>query len=118
MNQQFKMVKSMIDMQKASTEGTLNSLTVMWDQTAIFFDGATWLPEEGRKQLRQWVDINKKACEGLMSALDNGYSNLGKLFSEARQQEKAEASTKAATKTETGVASKPRRTGIPKKKAV
>ncbi|MGA3117522.1 MAG: hypothetical protein ABSF90_24185 [Syntrophobacteraceae bacterium] len=81
MNQQFKMLKPMIDMQRASAEGMLNSLTVMWDQTAIFFDGATWLPEEGRKQLRQWVDINKKACEGLKSALDSGYSNLEKFFS-------------------------------------
>ncbi|MGA3118842.1 MAG: hypothetical protein ABSF90_31025 [Syntrophobacteraceae bacterium] len=116
MNQQFKMLKPMLDMQRASAEGMLNSLTVLWDQTAIFFDGATWLPEEGRKQLRQWVDINKKACEGLKSAVDGGYSSLEKFFSEARRQEKADESTKAAT--EIGAASKPKRTGIPKKKSV
>jgi hypothetical protein len=81
MNQQFKMLKPMIDLQRASAEGMLNSLTVMWDQTAIFFDGATWLPEEWRKQFRQWVDINKKACEGLKIAIDSGYSNLERFFS-------------------------------------
>jgi hypothetical protein len=118
MNQQFKIAKQMIDMQRASAEGMINSLTAMWDQTGTLLEGATLLPEEGRKQLRQWVDVNKKACEGLKSAVDSGYSNLEKFFSEARQQEKAEASTKAATKTETGAASKPKRTGIPKKKAV
>ncbi len=47
MNQQFKMAKPMIDMQRASVEGMLNSLTVMWDQTAIFFDGAPGCRKRG-----------------------------------------------------------------------
>jgi len=45
------------------------------------FRWGTWLPEEGRKQFRQWLDINKKACEGLKIAIDIGYSNLEKFFS-------------------------------------
>ncbi len=81
MNEQFKIAKQMIDMQRASVDGMINSLTMMWDQTANFFDGAACLPEEGRKALRQWVDINKKACEGLKIAIDSGYSNLEKFFS-------------------------------------
>ncbi len=81
MNQQFKMAKPMIDMQRASAEGMLNSLTMMWDQTAMLLDGATWLPEEGRKAFRQWVDINKKACEDLKAVIAGGYSNLEKFFS-------------------------------------
>ena len=81
MNQQFKMAKPMIYMQRASAEGMLNSLTMMWDQTAMFLDGATWLPEEGRKAFRQWVDINKKACEDLKAVIAGGYSNLEKFFS-------------------------------------
>lgn len=81
MNQQFKMAKPMIDMQKTSAEGMLNSLTVMWDQTAIFFNGAAWWPEEGRKQFRQWEDINKKACEGLKVGINSSYSNLEKFVS-------------------------------------
>jgi hypothetical protein len=38
------------------------------------------LPEEGRKQFRQWEDINKKACEGLKIAIDSSYSNLEEFF--------------------------------------
>lgn len=67
MNQQFRMTKQMIDMQKASFDGMINGLISMWDQTGGVFEGASWLPEEGRKALKQWVDINKKACENLKS---------------------------------------------------
>jgi hypothetical protein len=76
MDQQFKMTKQIIDMQKASAEGVINGLTMMWEQTAILVDSASWLPEEGRKQFKQWVEINKRACEGFKSAIENGYSNL------------------------------------------
>ncbi len=87
MNQQFRMTKQMIDMQKASFDGMINGLISMWDQTGGVFEGASWLPEEGRKALKQWVDINKKACENLKSAIDSGYSNLDKLFETTAKQE-------------------------------
>jgi hypothetical protein len=38
------------------------------------------LPEEGRRAFKQWVDVNKKACENLKNAVDIGYSNLEKFF--------------------------------------
>ena len=81
MNPQFRIVKQMIDMQRASVDGTINGMIMMWEQTAMLLEGATWLPGEGRKAFQQWVDINKKACEDLKSVIDSGYSNLGKFFS-------------------------------------
>ena len=80
MNQQFRMVKQMIDLQKASSDGMINSLIMMWEQTGTLIEGATLFPEEGRKALRQWVDINKKACENLKSAIGSSYSSLEKIF--------------------------------------
>lgn len=79
MNQQFGMVQQMIDVQKASVDGLINGFIMMWEQTGIFFDGAIWLPEEGRKVFRQWVEINKKACEDLKGAMGGGYSHLEKV---------------------------------------
>ena len=80
MNQQFRMTKQMIDMQKASLDVMINGMILMWDQTVSMFESAAWLPEEGKKALRQWVDVNKKACENWKSAIDSGYSSLNKLF--------------------------------------
>jgi hypothetical protein len=80
MDQQFKMAKQMIDMQKASVEGSINGMITMWEQTASLLESALWLPEEGKKAVRQWMDINKKACEDLRNAVASGYSNLEKFF--------------------------------------
>lgn len=77
---QFKLAKQMIDMQKASVDGMINGLTMMWDQSAAFLEGATWFPEEGRKAFKQWVDLNKKACENLKDLVNSGYSTLEKFF--------------------------------------
>jgi hypothetical protein len=87
MNQQFRMVKQTIDLQRASSDGMINSLIMMWEQTGTLLEGAALLPEEGRKALRQWVDMNKKACENLKSAIGSSYSSLEKLFGTSGQQE-------------------------------
>jgi hypothetical protein len=91
MKEQFAMVKQMIDMQKASSDGMINGLIMMWEQTGTIVDGTPWLPEEGRKALREWVDMNRKACENLKSAIDSGYSGLEKFLGSTAQQGKPKA---------------------------
>jgi hypothetical protein len=81
MNQQFGMAKQMIEMQKTSCESIINSMIIMWEQSGNMLEGATWFPEEGRKAFRQWVEVNKKACENMKSAISSGYANLEKFFS-------------------------------------
>jgi hypothetical protein len=87
MNQQFRMVKQMIDLQRASSDGMINSLILMWEQTGTMIEGATLFPEEGRKALRQWVDINRKACENLKSVIGSSYSGLEKFFETSGQKD-------------------------------
>jgi hypothetical protein len=87
MNQQFRMVKQTIDLQRASSDGMINSLIMMWEQTGTLIEGATLFPEEGRKGLRQWVDMNKKACENLKSVIGSSYSSLEKFFGTSGQQD-------------------------------
>ena len=87
MNQQFKMMKQMIDMQRASSDGMIKSMIMMWEQTGSLLEGAVWFPEEGRKAFRQWVDINKKACENLKGAIDSGYSSLEGFFGSTAKNE-------------------------------
>ena len=77
---QFKPAKQMIDIQKASVEAAINGLSMIWEQSAVFFEGATWLPEEGRKAVRQFADVNKKTLEGFRCAIDSGYSDLEKFL--------------------------------------
>ncbi len=85
MNQQFRLIRPIIDMQKASVESMINNLILMWEQSENLFGGALWLPEEGRDAFRQWVEINKEACKDLKKAVDRGYSSLESGFEKTAQ---------------------------------
>lgn len=76
------MAKQMIDMQRMSVEGMINNMIMFWDQTGSvmtsFMDKAAWIPEEGKKTFREWIESNKKGCETLKNAVNNGYNSMGK----------------------------------------
>ena len=82
MYEQSAMAKQMIDLQRMSVEGMINNMIMFWDQTgsmlSSFLDKSAWVPEEGKKTFREWVDSNKKGCETLKNAVNSGYNNLGK----------------------------------------
>lgn len=84
MDQQMKMAKQMIDIQRASFDGMLNNIVMFWEQTESmmnsFLNQAVWMPEEGKKAFRDWADNNKKSCETFKRAVDEGYRNLEKYF--------------------------------------
>jgi hypothetical protein len=77
MNQQARVLKQMIAMQKASFDGMISALISMWEQTGGFTEGAVWVPEEGRKAFK--------------SIIDSGYSNLEQFFGTAAQGEKQQS---------------------------
>jgi hypothetical protein len=82
--QSAAMVKQMIDLQRIGVEGMIGSVIILWDQTGsvlnAILEQAPWTPEEGKKVFRAWVDSNKKGCETLKEAVNNGYTNLAKYF--------------------------------------
>ena len=84
MYEQSAMAKQMIDLQRMSVEGMINNMIMFWDQTGnvlnSFLDKAAWVPEEGKKTFREWIESNKKGCETLKNAVNNGYNNLGRCW--------------------------------------
>lgn len=89
--QTASMAKQMIDLQRVSVEGIMSSAVMFWDHAGnivnSFLAQAAWIPEEGKKACREWIDSNRKGCETLKDAVADGYTNLGKFF------EKSAAST-------------------------
>ena len=55
----LKMAKQMIDFQKATFDNTFNAMVLLQEQTermvGTFMEQATFLPEEGKKMMRDWV---------------------------------------------------------------
>ncbi len=56
--------KQMIDFHKATFDNSFNAMTTLQEQgekmVGMFLDQAAWLPEEGKKIIREWTDTYKK----------------------------------------------------------
>ena len=77
---QKQVLKQMIDFNKAAFENGYNSIVMLQDQvesmTNTLLDQATWLPQEGRKVIEDWVAIYKSGREAFKKAVDGSYGNV------------------------------------------
>ncbi len=80
--QSTSMAKQMINLQKIGVEGMISNMIMFWEQTDsmlnVFLNQASWVPDEGKKVFREWIDSNKKGCETLKDVVNNGYTSLEK----------------------------------------
>ena len=83
----LKMAKQMIDFQKATFDNTFNAMVRLQDQTermfGTFMEQDTFLPEEGKKMLREWVEAFKKGREEFKKAVDESFGKLETYFAQA-----------------------------------
>ena len=83
----LKMAKQMIDFQKATFDNTFEAMVLLQDQTermvGTFMEQTTFLPEEGKKMLREWVQTFKKGREEFKKAMDEGFGKVEAYFAEA-----------------------------------
>lgn len=93
MEQQTRMAKQLMDMQRVAFDGMINNMIMFWDQTGTMvgtvLEQANWVPEEGKKAFREWVDGNKKGCETFKNAVGDGFSRLESCFAGRPQQSDA-----------------------------
>jgi len=82
--QSASMAKQMIGFQRAGVETMIDNMIIFWEKTASmlnsFLNQAAWVPEEGKKVFREWVDSNKKGCETLKDTVNKSYESLEKCF--------------------------------------
>jgi hypothetical protein len=74
---QKHVLKQMTEFSQASFNNTFNALVLLQDQfervTQTAMSQATWLPEEGRKAITDWVEAYKTGRDNLKKYIDDGY---------------------------------------------
>jgi polyhydroxyalkanoate synthesis regulator phasin len=94
-----KMTKQMLDFHKATFDNTFNAMVMLQDQTEkmvnTFIAQATWLPEEGRKVVNEWLSAYKKGREDFKKVVDDNFKKVEDFFATTG---KAEKETKKQTK--------------------
>jgi len=79
-----QIVKQMIDFQKTTLDNFFNAVVLVQEQgekmTNTLFEQISWLPEENKRLLDQWMSMAKKGRDDLKSAMDDNFKNVSDLL--------------------------------------
>lgn len=83
----LKLAKQMIDFNKATFDNSFNTMVLIQEQMEkmvnSFLEQSTWLPEEGKKILNEWVAAYKKGREEFKKAVNESYKKVDAYFTDA-----------------------------------
>jgi len=83
----IKLVKQMIDFNKATFDNSFSALILIQEQTekmvATFLEQATWMPEEGKKVINDWVVTYKVGREQFKRSIDDSFQKVETYFADA-----------------------------------
>ncbi|MBU0514992.1 MAG: hypothetical protein KJ621_09490 [Proteobacteria bacterium] len=81
---QKQMLAQMIEFNKNAFENSFSATALMQDQmekmTSTFLDQATWLPEDGKKVLKEWTETFKKGRTDFKKAVDDSFKKVDSYF--------------------------------------
>jgi hypothetical protein len=77
---QKQIFKQMMNFNKGAFNNAYNAMIMVQDQTETLANSmlnqATWLPEEGKKALNDWVDAFKKGREAYKKTVDDAFAKV------------------------------------------
>ena len=78
------MLKQMLAFNKTAYDNSFNAMLMIQEQNAkmvdTFLEQASWMPDEGKKLIRDWVNAYKKGCEDFKKVADENYQKVDKFF--------------------------------------
>jgi hypothetical protein len=81
---QKQMFKQMFEFNKAAFDNTFNAMVMLQEQSErmanTMLEQATWLPQEGRKVITDWVDAYKKGRENFKKMVDESFHKVEEYF--------------------------------------
>jgi len=81
---QKKIFKQMIDFNNAAFNNSFNTMVALQEQmekaSNAVIDQATWLPEEGKKAIRDWVAAYKEGREKFKASVDESFKKVETYF--------------------------------------
>ena len=81
---QKQLFKQMFDFNKVAFDNTYNAIVMLQEQAErmakTMMDQATWLPEEGRRAIAEWVDAYKKGRENFKKLIDDNFQKVEEYF--------------------------------------
>jgi 4-alpha-glucanotransferase len=77
-------LKQMTQFNKTAFDSSYNAMCMFREHNekmaTSLLDQATWMPEQGKKAITEWMKSYKKGCEDFKKVVDQNYQNLEKYF--------------------------------------
>lgn len=81
---QKQIFKQMVDFNKSAFNNAFSAMVMVQDQTETLsntmLNQATWLPEEGKKALLEWVEAFKKGRNEYKKTVDDAFKKVESFF--------------------------------------
>jgi polyhydroxyalkanoate synthesis regulator phasin len=81
---QKQVFKQMSDFNKTAFDNSFNAIVMLQDQAVslsnTLLTQATWLPEEGKKAIDEWVKTYKTGRETFKKSADESYNKIEDFF--------------------------------------
>jgi uncharacterized coiled-coil DUF342 family protein len=85
--QQKRLLKQMLDFNKATFDNTFNAMAMLQEQTEkmanTLLERAT-LPEEGKRAVNEWVNAYKKGREEFKKSVDASFKKVEEYFGSSK----------------------------------
>lgn len=80
MMNQKTIIKQMLDFNKAAFDSSFRGIVLLQEQAEhianTLRDQATWLPEEGKKAINDWVEAYKTGRDDFKKTMDDNYKKV------------------------------------------
>jgi hypothetical protein len=82
--------KQMIDFQKATFDNSIKAMTMVQEQGERLFEAyleqSPWLPEEGRRVVRGWIEAYRKGRSDFIDAVERNFERVQNYFEEETEK--------------------------------
>ena len=96
---QLEMIKQMIEFNRTAYDNTFKAMSMVQDQTEemllTYMEKAPWMPSEGKKVLKEWLDKCKKARDEYKKIVNDGFKKMEDIFSKSEKEAKKSAEAKS-----------------------
>ena len=86
---QNQIFKQMIDFNKATFDNSFSAMVMVQEQTekmvSTILDQATWLPEEGKKAINDWIGAYEKGCKDFKKTVDDNFKKVEDFFASSKK---------------------------------
>lgn len=86
---QKQIAKQMIQFNKTALDNSFKAMTMVYDQNQKMVESmlqqSTWLPENGRQAIQDWMNAFKTGCDDFKKLLDENYAKVETFFNSSEQ---------------------------------